>query len=127
MAFPQIYYGTEILSTGGANGEGDGFKRKDFPGGWAGDKVNAFTGEGLTAQQKTAQEFVKKLVNWRKSNEVVEHGKLMHFIPHDNIYVYFRYNDKGMVMVILNKNTGSQISVDSTLLLKFMNGYIQWT
>ena len=119
---PQIYYGTEILSTGGVNGEGDGFKRKDFPGGWAGDKVNAFTGEGLTAQQKTAQEFVKKLVNWRKSNEVVEHGKLMHFIPHDNIYVYFRYNDKGMVMVILNKNTEAK-SLSTARFAEIMNGF----
>ena len=44
---PQIYYGTEILMTGD-KGEGDGTLRKDFPGGWAGDKTNAFTREGRT-------------------------------------------------------------------------------
>jgi len=119
---PQIYYGTEILSTGGANGEGDGFKRKDFPGGWAGDKVNAFTGQGLTAQQKTAQEFIKKLLNWRKSNDIVEHGKLMHFIPHDNIYVYFRYNDKGTIMVILNKNTEGKL-LSTARFAEIMKGF----
>ncbi|RYZ93667.1 MAG: alpha-amylase, partial [Sphingobacteriaceae bacterium] len=34
---PQLYYGTEVLMTG-TKEEGDGRLRKDFPGGWAGDK-----------------------------------------------------------------------------------------
>jgi glycosidase len=119
---PQIYYGTEILSTGGVGNEDWGYKRKDFPGGWAGDPINAFTGKGLTAQQKAAQAYVRKLVNWRKSNDIVEHGKLMHFIPHDNIYVYFRYNDKGTVMVILNKNTEGK-SLSTQRFAEIMKGF----
>jgi glycosidase len=100
---PQIFYGTEILMTSPEKRE-DGLIRSDFPGGWAGDPVNAFTGAGLTDQQKQAQDFVRKILNWRKTSEVVHSGKLMHFAPVDGIYVFFRYNQTGKVMVVLNKN-----------------------
>lgn len=99
---PQIYYGTEILmeSPGGSHG----IIRSDFPGGWAGDKINAFTGEGLTIQQKEAQDFFKKLLHWRQTSSAVQTGKLTHFVPQDKVYVYFRYDETQKVMVILNKN-----------------------
>ena len=100
---PQLYYGTEVLMTS-KKGKDDGATRKDFPGGWAGDKVNAFTGQGLTPAQKDVQQFVKKLFNWRKNQDVIHHGKLMHFVPQDGTYTYFRYDDKKVVMIVLNKN-----------------------
>ncbi|MEM6768556.1 MAG: alpha-amylase family glycosyl hydrolase, partial [Bacteroidota bacterium] len=65
---PQYYYGTEILMSGSGD---HGIVRSDFPGGWDGDKVNAFTGEGLTKKQKEAQAMFKKLLNWRKGAEVI--------------------------------------------------------
>ena len=51
-----------------------------------------------------AQAFLKKLMNWRKGHSVIHHGKLMHFGPEHGVYVYFRYDDKKKLMVILNKN-----------------------
>jgi len=104
---PQIYYGTEILM---ANpGQGDhGLIRSDFPGGWKGDKVNAFTGKGLSAQQKEAKDYMKKLLQYRKSSSVIHSGKLTHFAPQDGMYVYFRHNDQGKVMVVLNKSENEQ-------------------
>jgi glycosidase len=101
---PQFYTGTEILMTSTAKGRDDASYRRDFPGGWAGDKVNAFTGAGLTAQQRDAQAFVKKLVNWRKSQAVIHHGKMMQFGPENDTWVYFRYDDQKRVMVAFNKN-----------------------
>lgn len=101
---PQVYYGGEILMTG-LKSQGDGNLRKDFPGGWQGDKKNGFTGAGLTTSQLDAQQFMKKLVNWRKGKEVVHNGKLKHYCPRDNFYVYFRYDEKETVMVVLNLNT----------------------
>ena len=100
---PQIFYGTEILMSNPGTEE-HGVIRSDFPGGWAGDQVNAFTGAGLTTQQKQAQDFFSKILNWRKSSEVIHSGKLKHFAPEDGVYVYFRYNQSGKVMVVLNKN-----------------------
>jgi glycosidase len=100
---PQLFYGTEVLMTSPGPKE-DGKIRADFPGGWAGDQVNAFTGVGLSGQQKDVQGFVRKLLNWRKTNSAVQFGELKHFAPADGVYVYFRYNQNGKVMVILNKN-----------------------
>ena len=101
---PQFYYGTEMLMTSTAKGRDDASYRRDFPGGWAGDKVNAFTGAGLTQKQRDAQAFVGKLVNWRKAQPVIHHGKMMQFGPENDTWVYFRYNDKKKVMVAFNKN-----------------------
>lgn len=100
---PLIYYGTEILMTGQKN-LGDGDLRKDFPGGWKGDKNNAFTDEGRINKQNDAFVFMQNLLNYRKNNEVLQTGKLLHFIPEEGVYVYFRYNDEKTVMVIINNN-----------------------
>jgi glycosidase len=101
---PQFYTGDEILMTSTTEGRDDASYRQDFPGGWAGDKVNAFTGVGLSPRQRAAQEFVRRLVNWRKTQPVIHHGKLMHYGPEDNTYVWFRYDDHDRVMVALNAN-----------------------
>jgi glycosidase len=100
---PQIFYGTEILMSSPGPKE-DGIIRSDFPGGWNGDQVNAFTGAGLNEKQKQAQDFFRKVLNWRKTSEVIHSGKLVHFAPVDGVYVYFRTNEKETVMVVLNKN-----------------------
>ncbi|MBC6999784.1 glycoside hydrolase family 13 protein [Cytophaga sp. FL35] len=105
---PQIYYGTEILM-GNKGTEDHGIIRTDYPGGWAKDKVNAFTGDGLTKEQKDAKAYLSKLFNWRKNAEVIHNGKLIHFAPKDNIYVYFRYNEHKKVMVVLNKDAKAKL------------------
>jgi glycosidase len=82
-----------------------GLIRSDFPGGWKGDEINGFTKKGLTTQEKDAQNFMKKLLNWRKKSSAIQTGKLTHFEPKDQVYVYFRYDENEKIMVILNKNT----------------------
>ena len=100
---PQIFYGTEILMSNPGTEEHE-IIRSDFPGGWAGDPKNAFTGTGLSDQQKQVQEYFRKVLNWRKTSEVVHSGSLKHFAPENGVYVYFRFNENGKVMVVLNKN-----------------------
>jgi glycosidase len=100
---PQIYYGTEILMTSPVS-RVDGIIRSDFPGGWAGDRIDAFTGEGLTEQQRAARAFLQSLLTWRRDKAVVHHGELTHFVPRDGSYVYFRHDATDSVMVVLNKN-----------------------
>lgn len=101
---PEIYYGSEIAMAGSKN-NGDGDIRHDFPGGWYGDTNNAFSTTGRTAEQQKFHDFTAKLFNWRKSKEVIHTGKMMHYIPENNVYVYFRYNDKETVMVVMNNDT----------------------
>ena len=100
---PQIFYGTEVLMSNTGTEE-HGVIRSDFPGGWEGDSINAFTGDGLTAAQKGVQNYLRTILNWRKNKKVIHTGKLMHFVPQNGMYVYFRYNEDETVMVVLNKN-----------------------
>ncbi|HBH49399.1 MAG TPA: alpha-amlyase [Bacteroidales bacterium] len=103
---PQIYYGTEIMMDARPYKD-HGSWRRDYPGGWNGDKKNAFTGQGLSKQELEAQAFTKKLLNWRKEKSVIHSGKYKHFIPQDHTYVYARFNDDETVVVILNRNNKS--------------------
>jgi len=107
---PQVYYGTEILMEGPAD---HGTLRADFPGGWNNDKVNAFKGPGLKNEQKDAQIFTKKLLNWRKESLPVTQGKFIHYYPDDGVYIYFRKYEDELVMVLMNNNNKTKyISTD---------------
>lgn len=95
---PQIYYGTEILMAADKS-EGDGYLRRDFPGGWEGDKVNCFTREGRTELQNEAFDYTRKLLNFRKGNDAICKGTMKHFAIRNGIYVYERkYNDSSVVV-----------------------------
>ncbi|WP_238988364.1 glycoside hydrolase family 13 protein [Aureibaculum marinum] len=102
---PQIYYGTELLLSDIAKPGDHGLIRTDFPGGWLGDEVNGFTGEGLSDNQKEMQSFLKKALNYRKGSKAIHRGKTIHFAPDNGIYVLFRVLDDETVVMILNKNT----------------------
>jgi neopullulanase len=100
---PQVYYGTEALMINKQPGHHSEI-RTDFPGGWAGDPVNALTGKGLTPAQEDASQYLRQLLLWRKTATAVHTGKLLHFAPENGVYVYFRYTDQQKIMVVLNKN-----------------------
>ncbi|NJD32278.1 MAG: alpha-amlyase [Gammaproteobacteria bacterium] len=100
---PQIFYGTEILmaSPGPKN---DGVIRSPFPGGWPGDARNAFTGAGLSPAERDMQEYMRKLLLWRRGAPALHEGRLTQFVPFDGVYVYFRHTAQQKVMVVLNNN-----------------------
>ena len=101
---PQIYYGSEIGMKGDKNNGGDASIRQDFPGGWKEDTKNAFTKEGRSDFQENYFQFTKKLLNWRKNNSIIHEGKLVQFLPENNVYVYFRVKGKEKVMVVINNS-----------------------
>lgn len=109
----QIYYGTEILMNDTAKPGDHGLIRTDFPGGWKKDKVNGFTGKGLSKDQKTMQSFTKKVLNYRKNSKAIHSGETVHFAPKDGVYVLFRIKGDEVVTVILNKNENA-IELDLT-------------
>lgn len=105
---PQLYYGSEVGMRGEKNKGGDADIRRDFPGGWKSDKINAFNPSSQTSEQKEFYQFTQKLLNWRKGMDVIHTGRTKNFVPQNNIFVYFRYNEKESVMVILNNNEADQ-------------------
>lgn len=100
---PQFYYGSEVLLRGPKE-RNDGQLRADMPGGWAGDAADAFTGKGLGAAQREAQDYTRALFTWRKRTPLLHTGKLIHFAPQDGVYVYVRHDAGKAVLVALNKN-----------------------
>jgi len=101
---PQIYYGTEILMENSAKPDSHGLIRSDFPGGWKGDRINAFEAKGLTKEQKDMQQFLKRVLQFRKQETAIHSGQTKHFAPEDGVYVLFRYLGDSTVVLILNKN-----------------------
>ena len=100
---PQWFYGTEILMTSPTQRD-DGLVRADFPGGWAGDPRNAFSGAGLSDSQAQTQAWVRRLLRWRREQPAVHQGSLTHFVPQAGVYVYFRHDQQQLVMVALNRS-----------------------
>lgn len=122
---PQLYYGTEIGMKGNKD-LGDADIRRDFPGGWAADQHTAFCSNedakcrayqtGRTPEEEAYFQYTKSLLNWRKAQKVIHEGKLLQFVPQNNVYVYFRYlepikenmTDAEVVMVIINNSKSEQ-------------------
>lgn len=119
---PQIYYGSEIGMRGDKKAGGDADIRRDFPGGWKSDQQNAFNPSTQTQEQKDFFQFTQKLLNWRKGKEVIHNGKTKNFVPQDGVFVYFRYNAKESVMVIINNNEKDQ-SLELKRFAESLNGF----
>ncbi|WP_378173107.1 glycoside hydrolase family 13 protein [Aquimarina sp. SS2-1] len=117
---PQIYYGDEILMK---NKRPDGKVRQDFPGGWKDDDRNAFTEWGRTPQENEVFNYVKTILNWRKNAKSIHNGKLTHYQPKDNIYVYFRYTDADKTMIIINNSDVDYPTFDLKRFEKSLDGY----
>jgi glycosidase len=100
---PQVYYGMEIGMLG--SGDNHGTLRADFPGGWKEDKRNAFAQTGRTQEENELVNYLSKVFTWRKNANAIHNGKLMHFVPENGTYVYFRYTDTESVMVVTNNTT----------------------
>ena len=101
---PQIYYGTEILMEDFKKPGDHGLIRTDFPGGFKDDKINAFTGNGLSKEQKEMQSFLSKFLNFRKNSKAIHNGKTVHFAPFNGTYFLFRILNDEVVVNIINKN-----------------------
>ena len=122
---PQWYYGSEILM-GGDGGASHGAIRQNYPGGWPGDTIDAFTREGRTKEQNLVFDYLTKVMNFRKSSPVLHDGNTLHFIPSEEVYVFFRYTENEAVMVMMNNNATNNTTVDmarfSEILKNFSSG-----
>ncbi|WP_424963782.1 glycoside hydrolase family 13 protein [Ekhidna sp.] len=118
---PQVYYGTELM-LGNSSAGSWAKQRADMMGGWEGDERSVFVEDQRNQQEIKAFDFVKKITNWRKDSRAIHQGKLTHFIPEDNIYVYFRYTDEEAVMVVMNRNAESKI-INSNRFSEILNNY----
>ena len=121
---PQIFSGDEMMFSSVDPKTGHPGLRVDFPGGWEGDAFDFFTEEGRKnadtdfngqpiekGLRQELYEFSKNLFQWRKNSEVIHTGKTKHFIPVNEGYGYFRYNDDDTVFVFINTSDSKTINV----------------
>lgn len=98
---PSIYTGTEYLSHNFASLSAIEV-REDFPGGFPGDKENKFMPEGRSSKENVAFNFISKLATYRQTSSALTTGKLMQYAPLEGEFVYFRYDAKQTIMIVMN-------------------------
>lgn len=96
---PQLLYATEIGMVGSWD---HGLIRTNFPGGFTGDKLNAFTKEGRNAKENELYSFTKSLLELRKKYPAISKGELKHLPPLDNVYIYYKKLGNQIILVTLN-------------------------
>ncbi|WP_372870884.1 glycoside hydrolase family 13 protein [Shewanella sp.] len=113
---PQIFYGTEFAMQSPVEGRNDGAVRADMPGftqpAFGPKEINA-----MAAEAKEAFAFTRALLHYRKTSDAIHHGRLIHFVPENGLYVQLRLapenqgqkaQTKGKsLMAIFNKNNDS--------------------
>ena len=100
---PQFTWGSEILMANPGT-DAHGVIRQDLPGGWPGDDADAATGRGLAPEARDAQDFLRRLLGWRKGASAVHAGGLTQYAPAEGTYVYFRRDVRQLLMIALNKS-----------------------
>ncbi len=117
---PQLYYGDEIMLPGNKS-EGDASLRPDMPGGWLTDKSNVFNNQNLDQRQSDVLDYTRKILHLRKQHLALQSGKLLHYIPQDGVYVYFRFDAGERFMIIFNNNDQPK-DIDITRFEEGLNG-----
>ena len=109
---PQLYYGDEIAMEGGD----EPTTRGDFPGGFGGDKRNAFSAGGRTKDEQELFEFIRRLTKLRRDLEPLQSGALVNLYVAEQQYAYARTlrNDVPVVVVFNNDNNAAEFEFDVT-------------
>ncbi len=94
---PLVYYGDEIGMPGG----GDPDNRRDFPGGFPGDRRDAFEAAGRTPDEQATFAHVQRLLRLRAERADLRRGRTEHLHVGEQSYVYRR----GRAVVALNNDT----------------------
>ena len=95
---PEVYYGDEIGMPGG----GDPDNRRDFPGGWIGDKNDAFTQAGRASDQQEIFSYVRALLKLRREHAALRSGQLWHLASDEFSYVFARESEEERLVVAFN-------------------------
>ena len=99
-----LYYGDEIAM----EGRGDPDNRKDFPGGWPGDAVNAFTPEGRVGNAATLFRATRDLLVFRAGHAALRRGALVQLLTNDDQYAFVRSTPEERILVVLNRAGASK-------------------
>jgi glycosidase len=97
---PQLYYGDEIAMTG----VDEPTTRQDFPGGFPGDRRNAFNKSGRTIEEQDLFEHVQKMTRLRAELEPLRRGSLLNLYVTPQQYAYARVSVRKAVIIAINND-----------------------
>jgi glycosidase len=100
---PQLYYGDEIAMTG----PDEPTTRADFPGGFPGDKRNAFSREGRTRDEEDLFEYIRKLTHLHSQLESLKRGSLVNIYVSEQQYAYARVTQASSALTVINNDTNA--------------------
>ncbi len=113
---PLLYYGDEIAMPGG----GDPDNRRDFPGGFPGDGINAFESTGRTKSQNDVWNHLARLGQLRQELEPLRRGKSLDLLDEDQQMAYARVTEKEAVLVVFNNDAKPvEVSFDVSMIKPF--------
>lgn len=98
---PQLYSGDEIAMIG----DDEPKTRGDFPGGFQGDKRNAFLSAGRTREEEDLFQYIRKLTHLRSKLEPIKRGALVNLYSSDWQYAYARKIKDAVVLIVINNDT----------------------
>ena len=101
---PGIYSGDEIAMDGGDDPD----NRHDFPGGWAGDKHNAFTAMGRSAQEQEVFAHVQQLTRLHHEHPALQQGELTTLDSSNSSYAFLRSKGSDQLLVVFNDSATEQ-------------------
>jgi neopullulanase len=107
---PMIYYGDEIAMPGA----GDPDNRRDFPGGWVGDRRNAFEAAGRSDAEQSVWSRVQALAHLRARHAALRRGTMANLAATDTVYAFERTLGPERVVVVLN-NAATAADVELVL------------
>ena len=117
---PQLYYGDEIAMAGGDDPD----NRRDFPGGFPADGIDAFQRSGRNTRQEAVFRHQKLLGQLRAELEPLRRGNLINLVATEHQYVYARSTANASVIVAFNndqKTAQVEFSVADTRLANGVN------
>ena len=113
---PLLYYGDELAMPGG----GDPDNRRDFPGGFPGDGINAFDASGRTKQQNDVWNHLALLGKLRGELEPLRNGKTLDLLDEEQQSAYVRVTDKNAVLMVFNNDTKpAEVKFDVSMIKTF--------
>jgi neopullulanase len=98
---PIIYYGDEIAMRGG----GDPDNRRDFPGGFRGDRRNAFESAGRTREENEVWNHLAKLGGLRRELEALRRGRSLDLHDGEQQMAFARTTGRQPTIVVINNDT----------------------
>jgi glycosidase len=115
---PQLYSGEEIAM----EGKDDPDNRRDFPGGFPGDKRNAFSAGQRTAEQQRMWQWTCDWIKLRREHSAITHGRLIDLFYDDDVYAYARQDSNETVVIVINRATNEKKIVLPAGLVELRDG-----